>query len=73
MGVVVRGVIYSEMGQRFSKCPRLCKSQLRKVHCDGGRPSEGSFRTSLSTSVLKSINRGSCSSHCLKAFCAATV
>lgn len=32
--VVVRCVIYSEIGQRFSNCPRLCKSQLGRVHCD---------------------------------------
>ena len=34
VGVVVRCVMYSEMGQRFSNCPRLCKSQLCRVHCD---------------------------------------
>lgn len=34
VGVVVRCVMYSGMGQRFSNCPPLCKSQLRGVHCD---------------------------------------
>lgn len=32
VGVVVRCIIYSEMGQRFSNCPHLCKSQLCRVH-----------------------------------------
>lgn len=36
VGVIVRCVMYSETVWGFSKCPRLCKSQLCRVYCDHG-------------------------------------